>query len=672
MGDQSVVEQYTVMGTSGGQGGMEEPSLEFEAEGLVPPVTLAPPIVHSQHANNVNAAASAAVTKQLNSVRSRRQKYRTNRPISARQQATKRNEPPGLSVSGSLAENVGPINQSNLEQTPTVQRLTKKKFRHQSSYEEAPEPEAELQSDLINANAAQNEAKPLKTEPRTTMAGQITEPSQANEQKDVSQSQRTTKPRKWLPEEDEMLRKAVQEHGAKHWKNIAQLVPGRSHVQCLQRWNKVLKPGLRKGPWTEEEDGILTSLVEGNDQVNWTDVSAQIFGRSAKQCRERWYFNLDPRIKKGEWTEEEDNTLINAQLKHGNRWAHISTLLPGRTENAVKTRFKSIMRAKKREWSAEEDDQLLQLQRSLGSKWEEIAKKMPNRTKNAVKTRFKTLTEQGPESGTATPEPNISPTLKQEPIEHEGFQPGFTPSPAEVGSSQYINQLELGRKFELDRCQSAVVPDNYVARDLTERKVFQKYYTAQPEVHHGDDLVEPPLQPETGSLQFQQDISPGVVMANSNLRGRNGGNHTVDNILDDLANMDVRLVDSIGEDELHTVPGQVYGTIKGKEEHFSPPENRPDFPRPNLRSLSGLSSLLFTSDNSLAESDCGSTSTATNAIFGVTNNLADHEELRIPDIDQSGHQESRSPEQAYAGSDYRPRRVFNRRRAGDNQKCRLS
>uniref|UniRef100_M4C2C4 Uncharacterized protein n=1 Tax=Hyaloperonospora arabidopsidis (strain Emoy2) TaxID=559515 RepID=M4C2C4_HYAAE len=150
-------------------------------------------------------------------------------------------------------------------------------------------------------------------------------------------------PKRWMQEEDEKLREAVGRHGERNWKSIAEEVPGRNHTQCLQRWTKVLAPGLVKGHWRPDEDELLKELV-AEGRKNWGQVATRIPGRTSKQCRERWYNHLDPSIIRGEYTVEEDRMILDAQARLGNRWSAIATMLPGRTEDAVKIRWKSLCR----------------------------------------------------------------------------------------------------------------------------------------------------------------------------------------------------------------------------------------------------------------------------------------------------------------------------------------
>ena len=68
---------------------------------------------------------------------------------------------------------------------------------------------------------------------------------------------------RWNKEEDSKLRAAVKQHGPKNWKKISMLAfeGARTDVQCLHRWQKVLRPGLVKGPWSVHEDKIVFDLV---------------------------------------------------------------------------------------------------------------------------------------------------------------------------------------------------------------------------------------------------------------------------------------------------------------------------------------------------------------------------------------------------------------------------
>lgn len=158
-----------------------------------------------------------------------------------------------------------------------------------------------------------------------------------------AQKENKAKPRRWTPEEDKLLLDAVAVGGARNWKGIAKQVPGRNHTQCLQRYAKVLKPGLVKGHWTDTEDKTLTTLVQSG-WTNWGQIADKINGRTSKQCRERWFHHLDPSIKRGDYTAEEDDLILALHDKLGNKWSQIAHQLEGRTEDAVKIRWKTLNR----------------------------------------------------------------------------------------------------------------------------------------------------------------------------------------------------------------------------------------------------------------------------------------------------------------------------------------
>ena len=155
---------------------------------------------------------------------------------------------------------------------------------------------------------------------------------------------------------------------------------------------------LLERKWTGREDEILISAVgkysqftpshpaldvphrrcilAAGEKINWIKIAELIDGRSNKACRKRWIHSLNPTLRKGRWTLQEDELLLKAIRKHGHCWHKVAKYLPGRTDDQAAKRFREKLDPgiAKTPWSEEEDRILLDMWKKVGCRWNLISR----------------------------------------------------------------------------------------------------------------------------------------------------------------------------------------------------------------------------------------------------------------------------------------------------------
>ncbi|KAL2868931.1 Homeodomain-like protein [Aspergillus lucknowensis] len=158
--------------------------------------------------------------------------------------------------------------------------------------------------------------------------------------------------RRWTASEDALLwelyqiqEKAPTGKSQKvNWNEIARLIPGRSNKDCRKRYYNRFTGGLRKGSWTQDEDERLFQLVE-RYQYRWAAIAQKMETRNADQCSKRWHHCLNPELERSPWTNEDSTLLLSAVAIHGSSWKDIQRChFPTRSANNIKNQYTVLTR----------------------------------------------------------------------------------------------------------------------------------------------------------------------------------------------------------------------------------------------------------------------------------------------------------------------------------------
>ncbi|CAK9170412.1 unnamed protein product [Ilex paraguariensis] len=107
------------------------------------------------------------------------------------------------------------------------------------------------------------------------------------------------------------------------------------------------KVGLKKGPWTPEEDELLANYVKREGEGRWRTLPKRAgLLRCGKSCRLRWMNYLRPSVKRGRIAPDEEDLILRLHRLLGNRWALIAGRIPGRTDNEIKNYWNSHLSKK--------------------------------------------------------------------------------------------------------------------------------------------------------------------------------------------------------------------------------------------------------------------------------------------------------------------------------------
>ncbi|XP_059286499.1 transcription factor MYB36 [Lycium ferocissimum] len=249
------------------------------------------------------------------------------------------------------------------------------------------------------------------------------------------------------------------------------------------------KASVKKGPWSPEEDATLKAYIEEHGTGNnWIALPQKIgLKRCGKSCRLRWLNYLRPNIKHGGFTEEEDNIICNLYISIGSRWSIIAAQLPGRTDNDIKnywnTRLKKKLLGKRKQ---SQMNRLLlasggqDLKEPNGLEENSLLQNLSNSALERLQLHMQLQTLQNPLSFYNNPSlwPKLTP-LQQKMIQtlqangtNENQSPLFAPmNPSENQARDH----ELGQKVGINEFASTMSTTRFKVNELVEKSPIDDF-----------------------------------------------------------------------------------------------------------------------------------------------------------------------------------------------------
>lgn len=201
----------------------------------------------------------------------------------------------------------------------------------------------------------------------------------------------------YTEDEEGKLLELAKKYNHQDWDKIAEeLGTNRSGYQCFIVYQNKLNVSLKRNTWDPAEDKKLLRAVEkykiGNF-IPWGKVAYDMENRTKTQVFNRWTYSLNPAIKKGRFTEEEDIMILAGVQMWGEDFQRIANFLKDRTTCQVRDRYKHYLNRPGNgvPWTVDDDKNLIELTEKHGRNWAKISKWFPTKDRTQVRHRFTTL-----------------------------------------------------------------------------------------------------------------------------------------------------------------------------------------------------------------------------------------------------------------------------------------